>query len=286
MEQGKKSLIKVWGSSIGLILKHPSVVLPFFILFTLEALWLSMSYYAPRPPVSIFMGPLIKAFMGEQFLHYPFNFLTLPRLLIIGRVFGHLSFGVIALAMTALATQQLTQDHSGVRLFGNFNRSFRRYPSLVSVGLLFGSGCLIFHKVPRIIFARFIAGGVDDQFGIIFVFILSFLLIVLLEMFLVYAPIFIIIMRQKLWTAVRNSIMFCLEFFWQTLSFVLLFRALNLITIFMKNNLKVIMQVQFPQFPEVALFIMSADILLLFITHVAIAVMAAQRVLTHREIKS
>lgn len=65
----------------------PAVYLPFVIFAILEFLSLILIFLAPRAPFREVLGPPIRAFEGERFLHYPMNFLLLPKLASQARIF-------------------------------------------------------------------------------------------------------------------------------------------------------------------------------------------------------
>lgn len=71
---------KIFGETVREIEKNPAIFLPFLIFAISEFLCLLLLYLAPRMPFSLFFGPLIKTFWGEGFLHYPTNFVLLPKL--------------------------------------------------------------------------------------------------------------------------------------------------------------------------------------------------------------
>ncbi len=86
----KESIFSQFSSSHGLtasaIGKNPWVFYPFLIFAGIELLSLIFFYLCPREPLRGFMGPIITTFWGEQFLHYPTNFLLLPKLAALARM--------------------------------------------------------------------------------------------------------------------------------------------------------------------------------------------------------
>lgn len=65
------------------LMAKKDALLPFlFILIALlDFAALFALFLAPSPPFSYVVAPIIRAFWGDQFLHYPNNFLLLPKLL-------------------------------------------------------------------------------------------------------------------------------------------------------------------------------------------------------------
>ncbi len=61
--------------------KSPSIYLPFLIFAGIELAFLMLLFLAPRQPLRPLLGPPIDRFFGERFLHYPLNFLILPKMI-------------------------------------------------------------------------------------------------------------------------------------------------------------------------------------------------------------
>jgi hypothetical protein len=58
----------------------PAIFLPFAIITLCELILLVVLLLSPHPIMEPFLGPPIKRFFGEIFLHYPYNFSLLPIL--------------------------------------------------------------------------------------------------------------------------------------------------------------------------------------------------------------
>ncbi|MFP4472691.1 MAG: hypothetical protein ACLFPX_02300 [Candidatus Omnitrophota bacterium] len=66
-------------SAVQTIIHHPLILYPFTILFMLQLFIMEILFFAPRYPLSQFFSPVISRLAGEQFLHYPLNFMLLNR---------------------------------------------------------------------------------------------------------------------------------------------------------------------------------------------------------------
>lgn len=60
--------------------KSPKLLLPFMILAIFQGIALYLIYMYPQNPFSILFAPPIKKFFGENYLHYPANFIIMPKL--------------------------------------------------------------------------------------------------------------------------------------------------------------------------------------------------------------
>lgn len=272
-----------WKKSLTLIAKHPFIFLPFIFLASLEMIWLGISFYTPRPPISLILAPPVRVFMGEQFLHYPLNFLILPRLVFIGRIFIYITFGLLSLVMTMAIIIQIEEEKEEIRFLGNFNRAVRRYPSLFVLGLAYCFGAFIIYKAPRLLLSRITLTGPGHGISSVIVLIFSFLGMVLLEGMLIYTVLFVFIKRENLITGIKKGFKFFGKFFINTFWFVFIFRGLNLLTILAKNKSPLIVEKFFPLFPEAFLLILAFEIVLLLFSNFFITILASEFFLTKRE---
>lgn len=88
MESEKKdrpSPVKIFIETIKAFQNNPAVYAPFITFALLELISLIFIYLAPRMPLRPILGPPIRAFWGEKFLHYPANFLLMPKLASLSR---------------------------------------------------------------------------------------------------------------------------------------------------------------------------------------------------------
>ncbi|MDE2028896.1 MAG: hypothetical protein KGJ11_10200, partial [Candidatus Omnitrophica bacterium] len=61
-------------SVLTLLSRHPVIFYPLVISIFLQLLALEILFFAPRPPLSVFFGPLISRVWGPAYVHYPYNF--------------------------------------------------------------------------------------------------------------------------------------------------------------------------------------------------------------------
>ena len=282
--ENDKAGVKGSGNGIGILLKNPVVFLPFLILMILELIWLGMSYFAPRPPVSIVFAPIIRAFMGEQFLHYPLNFLTLPRLVFAGRILNYFGFGLIAYAMSVLIMSGIHKK-APVRILGVLNHSLRRYPALLMTAIVYGVCVYGAYKIPRLIYAWFFSSHITGSWAVASVVGIAFVCMVVVEALFVYTPMYIMALGNRVWPALKNSILFSFKNFLFSVMLILIARSMNLGMVIMKDRLREIIESHFMLFPEITLVILGLDILVMFFANLLIVVVAMQRFLTLEDIK-
>jgi len=81
MAQKKRNrqLIPLIRESVNNYFANPVILLPFVTIAFIQLLVLEVIYFSPRFPLVKFFGPMISRLEGESFLHYPSNFLILPK---------------------------------------------------------------------------------------------------------------------------------------------------------------------------------------------------------------
>lgn len=75
-----KALIPLIRGAIDTFVIHPVIFLPYLIIAFIQLLILEILYFAPRFPLSGFFNPIVRTIWGEEFIHYPNNFVILPKL--------------------------------------------------------------------------------------------------------------------------------------------------------------------------------------------------------------
>ncbi len=128
-------IVEIYKQVFQVLRKNPIIMILFLVLGVLDGIALTVLFFAPIPPVSYILAPVIRTFWTEQYLHYPYNFLLLPKL------FGHVHFlistviGVFigGLIIKKIEADQLGQNVSTLMAAGSI---FKKYFSLVIAWLL------------------------------------------------------------------------------------------------------------------------------------------------------
>ena len=76
----EKKVIPVLKNAVYSILKHKVIMFPYCITAFVHFLVLEILYFANRFPFSDFFDPIIRKLWSENYLHYPLNFVLLPKL--------------------------------------------------------------------------------------------------------------------------------------------------------------------------------------------------------------
>ncbi len=128
-------IVEIYKQVFSMLQKNPTVLFLFLILGIFDAIALTILFFAPIPPVSYVLAPIIRTFWTDQFLHYPYNFLLLPKL------FGHAHFlisTVIGVFISGLIIKKIEADTKGETISTLFAFGFvlKKYISLVVAWLI------------------------------------------------------------------------------------------------------------------------------------------------------
>ncbi|MFH1128459.1 MAG: hypothetical protein V1699_03500 [Candidatus Omnitrophota bacterium] len=205
---------------------NPILFAPFAIFAFFELLSLIIIYLAPRMPLRLVLGPMIKAFWSESYLHYPNNFLLLSKLSYLARMALAISIGSILSAIAITIVLDIYHKKQ-VNLKNSLFSALKNYPSFfiiifISVFLYYfaikiftslllsyflsGHGRLVF--LP----ARFWMGPV--------LFCVNFILAIIIQSAFIYAIPIIIIEKEKLIKAIFRSFIFFKKLFVPTIILV------------------------------------------------------------------
>jgi len=115
--------------------KNPTVLFLFLILGIFDGIALTILFFAPIPPISNLLAPIIRTFWSDKYLHYPYNFLLLPKL------FGHAHFlinTVIGVFVSGLIIKKIEAVNlgQGISTLSAAGDILKKYFSLVLAWLI------------------------------------------------------------------------------------------------------------------------------------------------------
>jgi hypothetical protein len=139
---------KSYSVTVRSLQKNPRIFIPFLVFAVLEALSFIFLYLAPREPLRAVMGPIIKTMWGEQFLHYPRNFLILPKLAGYARMVLSVLFGSI---LTGVAIALLYKKPLSL--------AFHKFVNLMVIILLLTGVYYFLNKAVFVFFVKYFNAG-------------------------------------------------------------------------------------------------------------------------------
>lgn len=102
--------VEVYRQTSSILIKNPTIWIPFIFLGFADFFVLMLLFFAPSPPMSHVLAPIIRTFYSERFLHYPENFLLLPKLATHAHV---LISSVLGVFVTGLAIKKIEGEMHG-----------------------------------------------------------------------------------------------------------------------------------------------------------------------------
>ncbi len=201
----KKTIPVIYHETFQALKSQKKLMLPFLIFACVESMFLTLIYVAPRQPFVAVFGPPIRTFRGEMFLHYPANFLLIPELSSISRTILTVLIGSLLSGVAAILVSQAFAKKSA-DLKSAFSESLKKYGQLFTVILIFA---LVIHYAYKIF-----------RFRGPLALVVNLAILIVIQMFLVYAVPFLMIGKEKLFKSIWRSIVFAGKNIWQSLLIV------------------------------------------------------------------
>ena len=131
----KSGFLQIYQQAFAMLKENPTVLMLFAASATIDFFVLGLLFLAPSEPVSKVLAPLIRTFYADRFLHYPDNFILLPKL------YDHAHFVVVTLIGILISgvvikkIEAYTQDQK-LSLVSALRPVFKKYFSLLAAWLL------------------------------------------------------------------------------------------------------------------------------------------------------
>lgn len=233
---------------------HPVIFVPFLIFAGIEFIALIILYLAPRMPFKLLLGPPIKTFWGEAFLHYPTNFLLLPQLTSLSRIGLSVLFGSLLTGM-AVAMVFDAFNHKAIKWSLSLKSALKKYFSLFTLVLILTLSLYILIKIITIgLRLYFIAGHTRLLFlkaglwlGPI-LFCINFAIAVLIQSALIYAIPVLMIEKERFIKSIIKSFRLFKNLFVPTIILVGLPMLLYIPVMVLNSNTSLLIQRLFPEF--------------------------------------
>ncbi len=263
MSVGKKikTTFSVWGESIRTMKRYPKVFLPFGIVALFQVALLFLLFWAPRSPISVVMAPPIRKFWGEMYLHYPVNFLLLPKLFNYGNIVLRIILESLMAGVTVAMVVQALKKFSP-RFRTNCKKGIRKYITLVAVWVMLFALITIVFRVPVFLITKYYSNyvGIFRQANFLRVAVLSSIFIaIMIEALLAYTVPAVMIEHKRTFKAIKRSFSVVRGISLETFLLVLIPTLLTLIPVFLKLKLPALID-RF--FPEVTLYVIILGILI------------------------
>ena len=155
-----KKLNAIHKEAMTVILHNPVILLLFVLLGAIEAFALTTLFLSHSAPFSKLFAPIIRRFWGERFLHYPDNFLLLPKL------YGYANaviLTIVGLIISAICIKliEASVTRTGASTLGAMQQAFKKYFGMLAVWipafLLMRYGVAnLMPLIPRVLALQFV----------------------------------------------------------------------------------------------------------------------------------
>lgn len=202
---------EVWKVSFKSMWQCPAIFLPFAFIALCEMILLVILLLSPHPIMEPLLGPPIRRFFGEIFLHYPYNFSLLPTLF----EYIDLPLSLLLMPLMCAATVGMVSvvvNGKKANLGKNLKLAIKKYvPSLffwvivafIYLGIFMLLKFLALHCYPPAL-AKVLHIPSWRMFTICQY--LSLFICLLVEPFLAYAIPIMILEKKRLFSAIKEGI--------------------------------------------------------------------------------
>lgn len=259
-KSGKPSINKIYQITFQLLKKHLFFYAPFIIFAIFEFLALLVFYLAPRMPLILVLGPPIRTFWGEGFLHYPANFLLLPKLTSLSRmalsiVVGSLLSGMAVAIILAIYNEKL------IKLKESFKSALKKYISLLTVVFIITVLYYYLIKISSMSLTKyfltrksgFLFLNLNFCMGAVLI-LVNLLLAVFIQSVFVYAIPILMIEKEKLIRSIFKSFLLFRKLFIPTIILVALPSLIYIPIAVLNYNIAFLIDKVYPEFVLVVLF--------------------------------
>ena len=255
------SIVNLYLTVLQLVKSRPKLFIPFIIFAVIDLSFLLIIYVVSQQPFNVVLTPPIKAFWGEKFLHYPYNFLLIPKLASMSRNFLSCVIGSL---LTGCAVIMIADSYNNKipRFFFSLKTGVKKYFVLFSfvfmLTTLFGA-CF---KLLETGLIKYFSSGHDTLlflkpqvwFGPLLIVINLFIIILIHGAFGYVIP-FLMIEKEKLSMVILKSLKFFAKFPIPTIFLIGLPVLLYLPIIFLQLETSFLIS---NFFPELVLYICVA----------------------------
>ncbi|MFH1359976.1 MAG: hypothetical protein ABIJ41_02945 [Candidatus Omnitrophota bacterium] len=161
-----KSLFLFIQNAVATIMRHPLILYPLCISVFIQLLILEILYFAPRWPLSLFFGPIIRRLYNEAYLHYPFNFQLVPKLFFYAQIPLYFLITAYLSAMTVSMIASIRNEKT-ISLRSAFRKTRSSYIHIVIAAILTFLTIFPLLKGYELIFER--ALRIKSETGVFFI---------------------------------------------------------------------------------------------------------------------
>lgn len=281
----KQSALSLLKSAISILASHRNLLYPFLLLGFIQLLVLELLYFYPRYPFKVFFGPLVSKLWTEQFMHYPYNLMLLPKLFHYVQGPIYIIIGYLLICTSIYAVSKINNGEK-VHFKSDFAELFKRsYIHIFVISLLTYIVILSEGKIYQLLYDRaFEIRSVSGIYAFIKKIVISgepvfqFVFNVLIISLFMYVYPLITIDKQKVFQAIGASIHIWRKSFLTTFLIVFIPLLFYMFILLLRNFISVE-----DSFPETKVFIIIINIAALLFVDAVIYTAATLNLLLEKE---
>lgn len=241
--------------TVSLLKCNRVLYLPFVIFFAVEFFCLIIIYLSNYQPLSFVFGPIVKAFWGEQFLHFPFNFILLPKFaslsrLVLSVVIGSVLSGAATLIAANLYHKKNMQFPEAIL------KTLKKYISLFVILFILNAALYFFFKLIGLVLFKFFSHGSKELFFIpvhfwsygLIPIMINFIVAVFFQAVFIFSVPLVMLDNLKPLTAMARSVMLFFKLFRTTSLLVTLLMLIYLPILILNMKTAALIENVFPEF--------------------------------------
>ena len=256
-----KQIIPLLREAVNACAANPVILIPFITLAFVQLLALEILYFFPRFPLSVFLNPVVQTLWGGEFVHYPNNFLILPKLFQNVQVFIYIfvSGYMISIAIELISAVNKDERCSFITASG---LAARQYVHIFIGALIVFCTFLGLHKLYYYAAAKVLSSSLVGSAFFAFksiVFNGGPYLNILIGTFVaaLYAFVFpaIMISKKKIFSALVHNFQQLWGSFWFIFLVILVPSLFYVPVLILRNNIGPIAESMFPEIRAIAMVI-------------------------------
>ncbi len=256
-----KNLVPLLRGAVNTFIAHPVILFPFVVIAFIQLLVLEILCFASRFPLGGFFNPIVRTLWGEEFTHYPNNFIVLPKLFQYAQmpIYVLISSFLIAVAIASIAA---VNDNRTVKFLLVCRKVLAQYVHIFVAALLSFCVFYLFHRLYGLVIQR--AWEISSTQGPFFIIktvviqatpYVNLLIGVLITAIFAFVFPIIVIEKKSIFPAIGLNFKHLWGSFWYVFLIVLIPTVFYLPALLLRSNIAGIAQTTFPEIRALALVV-------------------------------
>jgi len=162
----ERKILPLLSNTLYILRENKIILFPYMIILFLQLLLLEILYFFPRYPLNKFFNPIVSKLWSDHYLHYPLNFVLLPKLYQYLLIPSHIFLNSLLICMSIIIISNINNSkHSSIKKV--FIDAISRYVHIVVATILSFILVISFFRIYEIFYDR--ASIIRSSSGIYFI---------------------------------------------------------------------------------------------------------------------